>query len=124
MAPTLSRAKLNQLWAALERLCITEATTWDFECHLPECRLGPEGARSLAATVMQNTTLRSLDLRDNHIGDEGTVALAVALRTNSALQKVNLRGNCAGPEGSKALAEALLTNATLREVNLEENSIG
>eukprot|EP00667_Euglena_gracilis_P033695 EG_transcript_55863 len=98
----------------VEEMLCTELVEWDFphkvftiegglylmdalrqnttlrELQLQSCHLGPDGARSLAATVTQNTTLRSIKLADNAIGREGATALAAALRTNITLQEVSL----------------------------------
>eukprot|EP00667_Euglena_gracilis_P033116 EG_transcript_53015 len=103
MAPAssaCSRAELNHLWAALERLCVTEATTWCFEYDT----FTPEGGLCLMDALRLNTTLRELRLPNQRLGPEGARSLAATV--NTTLQSLDLRANAIGPEGAKALAEA------------------
>ncbi|KAG0064941.1 hypothetical protein BGZ89_008736 [Linnemannia elongata] len=74
--------------------------------------------------IVANSTLTSLDLRNNLIGDNGAQALAEALKTNSTLTTLKLWSNSIGPDGARALSEALKTNSTLTTLDLLDNSIG
>jgi hypothetical protein len=65
-----------------------------------------------------NTTLTSLNLRDNQIGAAGATALATALQTNTTLTALNLWSNEIGAAGATALATALQTNKTLTSLHL------
>jgi len=42
-------------------------------------RIGPEGARTLAAGIKENETLTNLHLSNCFIGEEGAIALSAAL---------------------------------------------
>eukprot|EP00667_Euglena_gracilis_P035087 EG_transcript_63551 len=91
-----SRAKLNQLWAALERLCIMEATTWDFEWQIGE--LGTAGVKVMTEVLRSATAVHTLELRGNEMRDEGVKVLAEALKRNATLQVLTLACNNVGDE--------------------------
>ncbi|KAK3268265.1 hypothetical protein CYMTET_23226 [Cymbomonas tetramitiformis] len=98
--------------------------------------IGVPGARVLSKLLVSNTSLNTLDLRDNKIRPEGAEALAVALTPNTkgvfntSLNTLRLGGNRIGSKGAKALAVALTPNAvgvfngSLSTLNLEGNRIG
>jgi Ran GTPase-activating protein (RanGAP) involved in mRNA processing and transport len=44
------------------------------------CKLGPEGARSVADLLMFNSSLTSLDLRGNELGNDGAIILGRAFK--------------------------------------------
>ena len=44
----------------------------------------------LAAALKKNSTLTSIDLRNNDIGDEGAASLAAALEKNYALEELHI----------------------------------
>jgi hypothetical protein len=56
---------------------------------LPKCcaivghKLGIDGAKALADALKVNSTITSIDLRDNKVGVDGAKALADALKVNS-----------------------------------------
>ncbi|KAF9425123.1 hypothetical protein BGZ76_003407, partial [Entomortierella beljakovae] len=74
-------------------------------------------------TLKTNTTLTSLNLRNNVIGNEGALTLSKALKTSTVLTCLNLMNNLIGKEGALALSEALKTNTTLTDLYLGYNSI-
>jgi Ran GTPase-activating protein (RanGAP) involved in mRNA processing and transport len=114
----------------------------------PNHRIGPEGAKSLAASPylarLENLSLyhnyigdegltalasspylsglRSLNLESNKIGDAGLIALAESPYL-TRLEWLNLKSNQLTPEGIKALA-ASPNAAPLRTLNLSENWVG
>jgi hypothetical protein len=82
-------------------------------------RIGPVGARALAATL--NTTLiTSLDLSNNNIGAEGARWLA---RNATRITRLNLDRNNIGPVGARYLAAALNTTR-ITSLYLTDNNIG
>ena len=102
-------------------------------------KIGHEGATALAESLQANSTLETLDvrqnwlsdegcygfgevhfgslthldLRDNHIGTAGCHALAKGFKRNSTLTSLNLHSNVMGQEGLWALGDALVTRRRL-----------
>ena len=71
--------------------------------------MGDEGATHLSKALETNSTLQSLDLRDNNIGDEGTTEIANVLSTgkNKTLQSLDLRTNLISDEGRQAIEKII-----------------
>ncbi|KAF9176758.1 hypothetical protein BGZ50_009716 [Haplosporangium sp. Z 11] len=86
--------------------------------------IGDNGAQALSEALKINSTLTTLDLSANSIGDNGAVALSEAFKTNSTLITLDLSANSIGDNGAQMLSEALKTNLTLTTLNLRNNSIG
>ncbi|KAF8925408.1 hypothetical protein BGZ47_003281, partial [Haplosporangium gracile] len=74
---------------------------------------GHNGAQVPAEALKTNSTLTTLNLRNNSIGDNGAVALAEALKINSALTTFNLKINPIRDNGAQALTKALKSNSTV-----------
>mmetsp|Transcript_10293 Transcript_10293/g.15461 ORF Transcript_10293/g.15461 Transcript_10293/m.15461 type:complete len:241 (+) Transcript_10293:249-971(+) len=68
---------------SIERLSLEWNSLGSFEC----------GFEKLCEALSTNTTLVSIDLRNNNIGEKCGKAFARALRTNRSLQNVDLRFN-------------------------------
>ena len=66
--------------------------------------IGPQGAYSLALPLVKNSTLRSLDLRDNRLGLGGTCAAMAPRRSPTRLPAPR----CASPARMPALTRAAL----------------
>ena len=49
-----------------------------------------QGVRAIADSMAINTSIVSLDLRNNKIGPQGAQSLALGLRHNTALQNLGL----------------------------------
>ncbi|RIB25926.1 kinase-like domain-containing protein [Gigaspora rosea] len=96
------------------------ASTWDLSYY----KCGLENLDELTKVLYKNSTLTSLNLRENYLGSEGGKALAGALCMNSTLTSLNLNSNWIGSEGVKALADALCRNSTLTSLNLWNNNLG
>ncbi|KAG0005602.1 hypothetical protein BGZ79_003513 [Entomortierella chlamydospora] len=92
--------------------------------NLKDNSIGKEGALALSQSLKTNTVLTTLNLRNNSIGNEGALALLEALKVNATLTTLNSWGNSIGKEGALALSEALKTNTTLTTLDLEANSVG
>ncbi|KAK3260508.1 hypothetical protein CYMTET_30535 [Cymbomonas tetramitiformis] len=93
-----------------------------FSHSLNNQRLEKEDAMLLAGELVHNRSLNKLDLTRNRIGPEGAKALAAALKPNEqrafneSLHTLNLAINLIGPQGTKELAAAL--NGSLTTLDL------
>ena len=87
-------------------------------------KIGPEGAKAIAAALEKNNTLSSIDLSQNTIGPEGAKAIAAALEKNNTLSSIHLDWNAIPYEGAIVIAKALKENTTLTSIDLSTNFIG
>ncbi|XP_067046669.1 glutamate-rich protein 3-like isoform X2 [Acropora muricata] len=117
-------------------------------------RIGPAGAKLLAAVIKENKSLRMLLLHGNPLTDEGVEILVDAVVKTSNISLMNLdlgdcgltvegakhvarliesnntitiltvSGNIFGLEGWKAISNALKTNSTLETLSLDFSKIG
>ena len=96
------------------------------ELWLYRNKLTSNGMPLLASSLINNTTLKSLDLSFNRIGDLGVCALADVLLPahHSSLRILYLSHAGVSDDGAKHLAELLKTNMTLAELWLSDNEIG
>ena len=62
--------------------------------------LGIDGARCLAALLIQNKTLECLKLEDNDIGIAGAEIIAIALKQNKTLKHLKLAENLIKTQGA------------------------
>lgn len=85
--------------------------------------LGPARCRILSQHVAFNETLSILHLSRKSIEDAEGVELARMLVQNTSLRKLELEGNKLGPKSIEAFGKALLKNTTLRVLDLESNDI-
>jgi Ran GTPase-activating protein (RanGAP) involved in mRNA processing and transport len=92
------------------------------EIYLGKCKFRDEGVRQLVSFLMENKSLRALDLRCNEIGAEGACHLGTLLASDCQLSLLNLSSNRIGEKenvnGANALASALLSNRMLRALDL------
>ena len=58
---------------------------------------------TLCLALRVNTSLTSLHLPENRIGDEGASSLSEAFRVNTSLICLDLSGNFIGDEGASSL---------------------
>jgi len=81
---------------------------------------GVDGARCLAAVLLQNKTLESLLLQDNDIGINGAEIISIPLKKNKQLRELKIAENLIKTEG----AEYILINALhLTSLDLGKNFI-
>ncbi|KAI9149835.1 Leucine-rich repeat-containing protein 45 [Blastocladiella emersonii ATCC 22665] len=78
---------------------------------------------ALGDALAINTSLRTLDLRNNKIGPAGTELLAQGLRTNRTLLTLDMRWNNSGWLGGTALATLFQFNSTLTALDAVGNDI-
>lgn len=76
--------------------------------------IGDNGAEQVAAALVRNTTLTSLDLNGMNIGDYGTEKLASVLLLNNTLSVIRLHRNHISNKGAEKLAKALRHNHTVK----------
>lgn len=123
------------------------------EIHLCENDIEDEGTSAIASSVVQNKTLRSLNLRSNgithiaahclqktlvasrylktldishnEISDLGAIALARGLaHSQCILENLDLSENCIGTRGILAVAMALPNNLSLSNLRVSFNLMG
>ena len=85
--------------------------------------LGPARCRILSQHVAFNQTLSVLHLSRKGIEDAEGVELARMLVQNTSLRKLELEGNKLGPKSIEAFGKMLLKNTTLRVLDLESNDV-
>ncbi|KAI8819547.1 uncharacterized protein EV422DRAFT_96496 [Fimicolochytrium jonesii] len=87
--------------------------------------IGDTGAQALATVLVKpKCRLTRLSLCNNHIKNQGGAYLANALTRNSSLISLALRMNFFGDKGSAALFTALKDNKTLQHLDLSCNQMG
>ena len=88
-------------------------------CDLPE-----GGLKEIARGLLQNTSLKKLDISVNKPGMEGSVVLAEMSSCNKSLTELNL-GGCDIPEaGLREIARGLLKNTSLKKLDISHNKPG
>eukprot|EP00747_Dinoflagellata_sp_TGD_P164628 gnl/TRDRNA2_/TRDRNA2_184817_c0_seq1.p1 gnl/TRDRNA2_/TRDRNA2_184817_c0~~gnl/TRDRNA2_/TRDRNA2_184817_c0_seq1.p1 ORF type:complete len:555 (+),score=129.41 gnl/TRDRNA2_/TRDRNA2_184817_c0_seq1:59-1666(+) len=101
--------------------------TYLSEIYLGKHRMRDDGVRQLVSFLLENKTLRLLDLRCNEIGADGAKHLGTLLQSDCQLLQLNLSGNRIGErdnvEGAKALAKALFSNRMLNHLDLNHNEL-
>ena len=78
--------------------------------------IGIDGARCLAAVLLQNRTLESLKLEDNDIGINGAEIISIPLKKNKVLKNLKISENMIKTQG----AEYIFQNA----INIENLDLG
>lgn len=92
--------------------------------RLPSNNLTDEYTKAICAGMVDNCTLRVLDLSHNALSDSAADSLSVLLSLpDCGLEELYLDDNCIGDAGTSALAEALEINKGLRILSLNENKI-
>lgn len=85
---------------------------------LPGNSLNNWDAFLLAKAVAKNSSLRYLDVRNNHISDDGMIQLAEAAHKGT-LKELGIGGNPFGIKGSKALLKAASENHNLLQIDVD-----
>ena len=79
---------------------------------------------SFGGLLMNNTTLKGLDLYFSGLGDEGLIALSSGLASNRSLTDLYLCNNNFSDDGLKHFAPSLAQNKTLLRLCATHNNIG
>ncbi|CAF3426633.1 unnamed protein product [Rotaria socialis] len=89
-------------------------------------KITSKGVSILAKSLINNSTLQSLDLSFNQIYDVGVFELTQALSVNqkSSLRFLYLSKNGIANDGASYLSEMLKTNRSLKELWLSNNEVG
>lgn len=86
---------------------------------------GIDGARCLAAVLLQNKTLEVLKLEDNDIGINGAEIISIPLKKNKQLKELKISENLIKTEGAEyILLNAININALDLGKNFIKSSIG
>jgi Ran GTPase-activating protein (RanGAP) involved in mRNA processing and transport len=91
--------------------------------RLRDNNITSQGASILSEGLNHNTTLESLDLRNNYISDLGVQSLSLAIM-HSNLKTLNLESNGITAEGAQYLAQMIKNNQTLTELYVSKNHLG
>ncbi|CAF3543225.1 unnamed protein product, partial [Rotaria sp. Silwood2] len=96
------------------------------ELRLCGNKITSQGASILASNLINNSTLKCLDLSYNHISDRGIYFLSQVLLPihYSSLEILFLNKNGISNDGIHYLSEMLQINQTLTELWLSDNEIG
>jgi hypothetical protein len=92
-------------------------------CNLTDNEIGPAGARSIAEKLKDpKCIIQTLILDSNQLRDEGTLEIAEALKFNTSLKSLDLRYNHLTRRGLLAIREVLFQrgNMTLHTLHLQE----
>jgi Ran GTPase-activating protein (RanGAP) involved in mRNA processing and transport len=96
--------------------------------NMSENRIGPVGAKSVAAMVTVTGALTKLSLVHNKLEEEGTKAICEALENNKTLKELDISSfigcNIGGLVGAKHVAKMLGVNGALASVKLRGNELG
>jgi hypothetical protein len=92
--------------------------------ELHRCNVDGSAAMALAQAVAVNQYLLELGLSRNPVGPEGVGALAAALQVNQTLHELDASWTGVDDASAAQLAEALLVNTSLQRLYLERNHIG
>jgi len=97
------------------------------EVFLPKMRIRDTGMEVIVSYLLENKTLRVLDLRCNEIGWQGGKLLGVLLGTDCQLMRLNVSSNRIGEhqevEGTRAISKALLHNRMLVHLDMNHNQL-
>ncbi|RNF06753.1 uncharacterized protein Tco025E_07493 [Trypanosoma conorhini] len=92
--------------------------------EVPECLIGPAGAKHIAKLLSESDTITRCMLDFNPLGDAGAQAIANAVRWNGTLEDLSLQYCGVGASGAEALAEGVLRCSNVRVFSLRGNPIG
>ncbi|XP_032991829.1 leucine-rich repeat-containing protein 74B isoform X2 [Lacerta agilis] len=111
----------------------------DSELTLKHYGLGPKGAKALAPSLANNTSIVKLNLSDNWLNGDGAAAVAemlkencyisggvlgAAIAENVGLKELDLSWNHFRGKGAVAIAKGLGANIFLRVLDLSYNGFG
>ncbi|CAF4640140.1 unnamed protein product [Rotaria socialis] len=98
------KVKLSKCFTLIKVKVLNESATTN--CN----RIGNNGAKYLADSLRNNTTLTTLDLTGNKIGRNGAQYLAGILRNNKTLLTLDMDSNYIQDHGAEQMASGLKHN--------------
>ncbi|KAH3819981.1 hypothetical protein DPMN_121725 [Dreissena polymorpha] len=87
------------------------------ELHIGKTHIRGTDMSHISAALVENYSVRVLDLRLNNIGNEGAAHLVKALTSNKTLRQLNLFSTGIDADGVNCLADALRTNVGLEDLD-------
>eukprot|EP01063_Lacrimia_lanifica_P022643 TRINITY_DN3017_c0_g1_i1.p1 TRINITY_DN3017_c0_g1~~TRINITY_DN3017_c0_g1_i1.p1 ORF type:complete len:440 (+),score=205.66 TRINITY_DN3017_c0_g1_i1:131-1450(+) len=110
----------------LDKLCDALASnTWLHEIDLSYNELGPASGKALGQMLAANMDLRSVKLEWNQLRGPGCFSVINdGLMDNNTIRTVNLAWNGAEEKAGDAFGQCLSKNGSLEEVDLSHNRIG
>jgi len=104
---------------------IIDSTSYKLEVlSLEGCHLNDIAIKPLAQALVNNSSLRLLDISRNRLREAGANDLAQMLAINNTLSVLFLHWNRLQPKGGMALARALVKNNTLQVLDASYCSMG
>jgi len=98
--------------------------------NLASNMISGEGIEVLLDDLIQNTTLKHLDLgvlessmRKNSLGIQGAVCLSALLIRNKSIESLSINDNDLGSDGGECIGVALAQNTTLKSLKISENDL-
>jgi len=86
--------------------------------------LRDDGCYILMEHLLENNTLRVLDLNANEINFKGCESIAKYLKSeNCSLESLHLANNKCSDYGAKAIAQAIAVNKSLIHIDMSYNQI-
>ena len=82
------------------------------------------GIQRFKEQLLQNNTLKYLDISSNKIGANGALHLKEVIKFNRSIEFLNLSNNFLTKDGAHHLSEGLKSNKTLKSLILTSNEIG
>eukprot|EP00163_Fabomonas_tropica_P017445 TRINITY_DN3098_c0_g5_i1.p1 TRINITY_DN3098_c0_g5~~TRINITY_DN3098_c0_g5_i1.p1 ORF type:complete len:777 (-),score=211.83 TRINITY_DN3098_c0_g5_i1:248-2578(-) len=113
----LAPSSIQQLCSALQPSAVSTLA-------IDQNPLTLEMAQALGALFAQESKLRIVSLRGNHLDGDSIVPIAQGLCENKTIVSLNVFDNNIGADGAKALAETILANTTLAHLSLGRNALG
>ena len=92
------------------------------ELNIKQCGITLTGARSLAAGLLVNYSVRRLDVSENNISDDGITAIAGTL-SNSQISELNISRCGITLTGARLLAAVLPINNSIKRLDVSGNAI-
>ena len=77
------------------------------DLRLPSCMIGTHGTGAIGKMISYNNSIKSVNLRDNHIRDAGIKAFIHHLQKSNTLQSLNLENNSITEIGAINLKEIM-----------------
>ena len=85
--------------------------------------LGSVNIEEVINVMENNTTVKSLDLSDNHFNDDDAKKIVHGFCKNNTLQELDLSQNRITANGAKSISKCIECNKILKEIDVSKNKI-